>query len=363
MQSKISSFFKPSPSSSSRSSDPPPVSHDGDAEMAEWLKAEHVYVNTYSRRSKASDGVLIERKGNELTKPTLTNVSSESLIPEFPLPRKILNKKRSYAQFHLELGQSDFLLSTCSTCGLKYAPGDEIDEKNHNTFHKNYTLGIQFNGWRNERVIQPPNGEGGRVILVTDTDPATQRNKVLEVVKMMEMDLGEGWIFHESCKVYVFVSSRRIAGCLVAEPIKEAFKVIACSASERSSGAKEKKRKSTSSTTLQFGNIILQREIIKRATEYRSELPDENHCGAIVCEEDAVPAICGVRAIWVTPSNRRRGIATQLLDSLRESFCMGFVIEKSQLAFSQPSSAGMALASHFTETGSFLVYKTGTLKT
>lgn len=56
----------------------------------------------------------------------------------------IKNKKRSYAQFHLELGQSDFLLHACSTCGIKYAPGDEEDEKAHKTFHKNYTHGIQF---------------------------------------------------------------------------------------------------------------------------------------------------------------------------------------------------------------------------
>ena len=56
----------------------------------------------------------------------------------------VLNKKRSYAQFHLELGQSDFLLHTCATCGFKYAAGDEGDETVHKTFHKNYTHGIQF---------------------------------------------------------------------------------------------------------------------------------------------------------------------------------------------------------------------------
>ncbi|KAK8314040.1 hypothetical protein V6Z12_D01G147800 [Gossypium hirsutum] len=55
-----------------------------------------------------------------------------------------LNKKRSYAQFHLELGQSDFLLHACSICGVKYPPRDEADERNHSIFHKNFTLGVQF---------------------------------------------------------------------------------------------------------------------------------------------------------------------------------------------------------------------------
>ncbi|PPD81430.1 hypothetical protein GOBAR_DD21637 [Gossypium barbadense] len=55
-----------------------------------------------------------------------------------------LNKRRSYAQFHLELGQSDFLLHACSICGVKYSPGDEADERNHSIFHKNFTIGVQF---------------------------------------------------------------------------------------------------------------------------------------------------------------------------------------------------------------------------
>lgn len=57
---------------------------------------------------------------------------------------KILNKKRSYSQYHLELGQSNFLLHTCSVCGLMYARGDERDEKLHKTFHKEYEQGIAF---------------------------------------------------------------------------------------------------------------------------------------------------------------------------------------------------------------------------
>ena len=68
----------------------------------------------------------------------------KAIVVDSKLSGRTLNKKRSYAQFHLELGQSDFLLHSCSTCGFKYAPGDEGDEKVHKEFHKNYTHGIQF---------------------------------------------------------------------------------------------------------------------------------------------------------------------------------------------------------------------------
>ncbi|XP_043815030.1 protein CHROMOSOME TRANSMISSION FIDELITY 7 isoform X4 [Manihot esculenta] len=270
---------------------------------------------------------------------------------------KVLNKKRSYAQFHLDLGQSDFNLRTCSTCGVKYAPGEEEDEKNHKIFHRKYTHGVQYKGCRNERVIHMPYSEEGRVVLVFGSDPFALRNKVQEVIKMMEIDLGEGWIFHKLCKVYLFISSRRVVGCVVAEPIKEAFKVLPCSVDRRSDGATAMNSKSDSSI-LRFGEIILQRETTKRAPAVSSlEVLDGESNGAIVCEERAAPAICGIRAIWVTPSNRKKGIANQLLDAVRRSFCTGFTLQQSQIAFSPPTSAGKALASNYTGTASFMVYK------
>lgn len=107
-------------------------------------------------------------------------------------------------------------------------------------------------------------------------------------------------------QVYLFVSSRRISGCLVAEPIKEAFKVI-------DDKRQLKKGRSSPSTTIHFGDIVLQREVSKRCPNSDDRLDNR----AIVCEEEAKPAVCGVRAIWVSPSNRRKGLATQLLDTAR----------------------------------------------
>lgn len=362
MQSKISSFFK-SPSSSSSppkclQEDPPSFS---DVDLAIWQNSQHQFVNTYARRA-APKLILGDQRseGNKgqqsevLPKPISKDLCSK---PETEACGKVLNKKRSYAQFHLDLGQSDFNLRACSTCGVKYAPGDEGDEKEHKIFHKNYTHGIQFKVFRSERVVHMPCSEAGRIVLVLDSDPPALRNKIQEVIKMMEIELGYGWIFHKLCKVYLFVSSQRVAGCLVAEPIEEAFKVLTCSVDKRPKCA-AKKNSRPNSTTLQFGEVILQREAMRKVTAVDSlNVLNGNHNGAVVCEEEAVPALCGIRAIWVTPSNRRKRIASQLLDAARRSFCMGFVLEQSQLAFSPPTSAGKALASSYAGTTSFLAYK------
>lgn len=69
-----------------------------------------------------------------------------------------------------------------------------------------------------------------------------------------------------------------------------------------------------SSTTLQFGNIVFQRETEKRSVDVSDDVMDSS---AIVCENKPVAAVCGIRAIWVTPSNRRKHIASQLLDAVR----------------------------------------------
>ena len=88
--------------------------------------------------------VLSSREKNETDGGLIAETMKKPIVVDSPLPNRTLNKKRNYAQFHLELGQSDFLLHSCSTCGLKYAPGDEGDEQVHKAFHKNFTHGIQF---------------------------------------------------------------------------------------------------------------------------------------------------------------------------------------------------------------------------
>lgn len=111
-------------------------------------------------------------------------------------------------------------------------------------------------------------------------------------------------------QVYLYVSSQRISGCLVAEPIKEAFKIKSPLEDEK---RLKKESSSLPSTSIQFGNIVLQRQVSKRCRESAGKLDN----GAIVCEEEAKPAVCGIRAIWVSPSNRRNGLATRLLDTAR----------------------------------------------
>ncbi|KAL0320113.1 UNVERIFIED_CONTAM: protein CHROMOSOME TRANSMISSION FIDELITY 7 [Sesamum radiatum] len=220
MQSKISAFFKPSPFPPQEPPDPSPFSCNLFSADSEKSTQDPEITVTYKRKTCNPESEIDGGKNGKA--PKKRDCEGKSTKLEQAKCSKVLNKKRNYAQLHLEVGQSNFLLHTCSTCGFKYAPGDEVDEKVHKTFHKNYTHGLPFKGWRSERIVDAM--ERGRIILVQDGDPPAQQNKVQEVVQMMEMELGDGWILNKHCK----------------------------------------ERKRRKSATLQFGGVSLQREIIRR---------------------------------------------------------------------------------------------------
>jgi len=88
----------------------------------------------------------------------------------------LVSKKRNYAQLHLELGQPDFVLHTCSVCGMMYARGNDEDEKVHRAYHKSYSEGVPFKGWKKETVIARSEG-GDRVVLATDENSCMSKSQ------------------------------------------------------------------------------------------------------------------------------------------------------------------------------------------
>lgn len=372
---------------------------DGEIGMGKSVASKEDGVVT--ERSSARDTKLHEPTESGLidmqSRPAVLSETSSTQVQ----PKKIPGQKRVFGQYFLELGQSDFYLSTCTICGLRYSRGDEEDEKIHKSFHRSHLQGVQFKGWQNERIISFSDGDD-RIILVLNGDPSQHQHKVKEVVTVMEKEMGltNAWLLHKFCKVYLFISSKRIVGCLVSEPIKYGFKVIpAClsvpqgqhcnivygSPKEILNGVEDEailtnaninsknlctmdekyldnerhiKRDKHESTVMHFGNVKFTRQVVQPmylTRDIKSSRKDD--AGAIFYSEVPVPAVCGVRGLWVSRSERRKSIATKLLDAMRKTFCLGYILEPCQCAFSQPTSDGKALAASYCQTDSFLIYK------
>ncbi|CAK9872661.1 unnamed protein product [Sphagnum jensenii] len=274
------------------------------------------------------------------------------------LSKRTVAPNRPLGQYFLDLGQRDFSCSTCPSCGLVYARGEETDEKLHASFHRSQLQGIQFRGWQHERVAAKISSKGDRIIYVVPGDPPRHLYKVMEVVRIMEQEMGlvPGWLWQQHCKVYLFISaSKKIVGCILCERISNAFPISAISEGGTELGVgKSVRENKTSSSKLTFGNWKFTREVHKK----QRRVADQQGMGRVVlCSKTAVPAVCGVRGIWVSCSERRKGIASQLLDAMRKTFLFGLTLETSQCAFSQPTSDGQAFAARYCCNPTFLVYQ------
>ncbi|GBG91823.1 hypothetical protein CBR_g53714 [Chara braunii] len=99
-------------------------------------------------------------------------------------------------QYFLDAGQSDFTCTTCHVCGLVYARGVEQDEKVHIRIHRRHLEGIRF--------------------------------ELGEILRTIERELGlpMEWMRQKHCKIYLYVATKRVLGCVAAEAIREAFPIL-----------------------------------------------------------------------------------------------------------------------------------------
>lgn len=69
-----------------------------------------------------------------------------------------------------------------------------------------------------------------------------------------------------------------------------------------------------------------------------------NNSSSITISDETYPMIVGVSRIWTSNKFRRKGIANNLLECVMNQFIYGMEIERSEIAFSQPTQSGCMLA-------------------
>jgi ribosomal protein S18 acetylase RimI-like enzyme len=123
--------------------------------------------------------------------------------------------------------------------------------------------------------------------------------------------------------VYLYISSSKVVGCIVVESISQANLLLLQEPEVRKPGDNQRKvespqcnvgktKNNSSTRTLAFGNITFNREVVQRRSK-----SSEDTTTTDVFSNIAVPAVCGIRGLWVSRKVRRQGIATRLLDAVR----------------------------------------------
>ncbi|XP_017571457.1 N-acetyltransferase ESCO1 isoform X2 [Pygocentrus nattereri] len=226
-------------------------------------------------------------------------------------------------QTSTDKSQSAFGAVTCNVCGMLYSPSTE-DEAQHLLFHNQFISAVKYVGWKKERIL----GEypDGKIILVLPDDPKYALKKVEEIREIVDNDLGFQHVqtkVQSQTKTFLFISNdKKVAGCLIAEHIQEGYRVIEEPLPEGSEGEK----------------VMFERQ------------------RAWCCSTVPEPAVCGISRIWVFSMMRRRGIASRMIECLRNNFIYGSHLSKDEIAFSDPTPDGKLFATHYCGTSQFLVY-------
>ncbi|NXC18894.1 ESCO2 acetyltransferase, partial [Corythaeola cristata] len=231
--------------------------------------------------------------------------------------------KRSGDQMIIDAGQKHFGAVVCKSCGMIYTAASPEDEAQHLQHHQRFLEGLRYVGWKKERVVAE--FWDGKIVLILPNDPKYAVKKAEDVREIVDNELGFKQV-PLSCpaktKMYLFVSNEKmIVGCLVAESIKQAFRVLS------EPGAVP----SPSQEALQ-------------------------HHRAWRCATEPEPAVCGVSRIWVFGLRRRKGIARRMVDVVRSTFMYGCYLSTDDIAFSDPTPDGKLFAMKYCQTPNFLVY-------
>ncbi|XP_065112278.2 N-acetyltransferase ESCO2 [Paramisgurnus dabryanus] len=279
-----------------------------------------VYPIFGSKRSRKK--VTLSSPLNSSTPSTLTATSAVKAKERNAMRRDL--KKQTDNQLVIDAGQKQFGATMCGSCGMLYSIDSPEDNFQHTQFHQRFLDTIKFVGWKKERVVAE--FWDGKIILVLPDDPKYAVKKAEDVRRIADTELGFQQMTlssPSSAKTFLFINSdRMVVGCLVAENIRQAYRVL-----DQPQAPKDMNKEDFM-----------------------------EHHRAWCCSTVPEKAICGVSRVWVFSLMRRKGIATRLLDTVRTSFMYGCHLTKEEIAFSDPTPEGKLFATKYCETPTFLVY-------
>ncbi|XP_057553795.1 N-acetyltransferase ESCO2-like [Hippopotamus amphibius kiboko] len=229
--------------------------------------------------------------------------------------------KETKDQLIIDAGQKHFGATMCKSCGMIYTASTPEDELQHVQHHHRFLEGIKYAGWKKECVIAE--FWDGKIVLVLSRDPSYVIRKVEDVQELVDNELGFQQVvprYPNKTKTFLFISDeKKVVGCLVAEPIKQAFPVLSEPPGPESSSSKECHR-------------------------------------AWQCSDVPEHTVHGISRIWVFRLKRRKRTARRLVDTLRNCLMFGCFLSTNEIAFSDPTPDGRLFATKYCNTANFLVY-------
>jgi len=241
---------------------------------------------------------------------------------------------------------------------MSYTPSVAEDVRLHNMYHNRHKDGIELDKAFMKSAMkwcyEVPGIQGSVVVVDRKISLPARRTvqKVLEVVnkELGSVEIAEAELWGQKTlegegedskrvdcyKVFLHVLDGKCVAVCLAERISKAYKVKTVNFPEQGEGEVSNTDK----------EAILSREDSALLTPTSSSAPQPHFPSSadLQLESDPSDVVVGVSRIWTSRTFRKKGIANNLLDCVVTQFIYGLDIEKEEVAFSQPTDMGAALA-------------------
>jgi N-acetyltransferase len=206
--------------------------------------------------------------------------------------------KKPLQQMRLAVGQR--VETTCRECGMQYLASDEQDSRLHKRFHVRAYEGLEWNANYGKTIQTFP--DGGAIVQVDAVSRNAEKKAVEDLLELVNRELNapaanEAWKNEVGQgAAYIYVVKKRAVGLLLVERVSKGRWL------DTASG-----------------------ELLENA-------------------EQVDTVLMGISRIYTTKNHRRNRVATKLLNACTNHFIYGIRVEKTQIAWSQPSTLGTKLA-------------------
>ena len=227
---------------------------------------------------------------------------------------------------------ADLAARVCPQCGMAYAPGTE-DERVHEQYHRRATAPVRSALLLRDCEVVARDAPSGTAVVRVPAACLGPRAPTTGVARAVRA---------------VLRAVDRALGSPEAETEEEEEE----REEEREEGAPSRPALVLLCVHEQTGTV--HGAVVAHAI--RAARAVDAADGTVCCGGPARRATAGIAKIFVHAPQRRRGVATRLLDAVRATLVYGRVVPRAELAATQPTRDGAALFARYAGTPHFLVY-------
>ena len=345
-------------------------------------------------------------------KPKYSSATSPKWRPQ--------SKKRSLIQLHFSIDAS--ILRTCPICDLSYTKGAQDDEALHKSHCARIQRGLE---WTKDEIkesikhgvveiesgIRLKDGSIGRILAVNANVPGKigskvpfplspeynflmpsvrfslrqkhKNNQLVALFETINLTLSSPPLSRKTLaesKAFLFLLTpstsstgtktkhfsvrprEKIVGCVIAQPIATAMRVIQCVGHTVAKALPEAKTGETESNSVE--NPVNQNNSPSRSetahTPLKEDLITVDASTSLYCSPELLPTPLGIPRMFVSSSFRRLGIASRLLTAAANNFIHGVTLNpvKGEVAFTQPTTSGKAVMEKWGKKGARIYRET-----